>query len=47
MIFIIKAWQHVYLGDEIVVVCQMGAAVHTAVTAVAGIQVSLKSLGLC
>lgn len=42
-----KALRHIYLGDEIVVVCQMGAAVHAAVTAVAGIQVSLESLSLC
>lgn len=35
------------LGDKIVMVGQMGAAVHTAVTAVAGVQVGLERLGLC
>lgn len=34
------------LGDEIVMVGQMGAAVHTAVATVAGVQVSLERLGL-
>lgn len=35
------------LGDEIVMVGQMGAAVHTAVATVAGVQVSLERLGFC
>jgi len=35
------------LGDKIVMVGQMGAAMHTAVTTVAGVQVSLECLGFC
>lgn len=35
------------LGDKIVMVGQVGAAVHAAVATVAGVQVSLESLGLC
>lgn len=35
------------LGDKIVMVGQMGAAVHTAVATVAGVQVCLECLGLC
>lgn len=35
------------LGDKIVMVGQMSAAVHTAVTTVAGVQVSLECFGLC
>ncbi len=42
-----KEWQHTHLGDKIVMVGQMGAAVHTAVATVAGVQVSLEGLGLC
>lgn len=42
-----KRWQRTDLGDKIVMVGQMGAAVHTAVTAVAGVQVGLECLGLC
>lgn len=33
------------LGDKIVMVGQVGTAVHTAVAAVAGVQVSLECLG--
>lgn len=35
------------LGDEVVMVGQMGAAVHTAVATVARVQVRLERLGLC
>lgn len=35
------------LRDKIIMVGQMGAAVHTAVAAVAGVQVSLERLGFC
>lgn len=35
------------LGDEIVMVGQVGAAVHAAVPTVAGVQVGLERLGLC
>ena len=42
-----KEWQLTDLGDEIVMVGQMGAAVHTAVATVAGVQVRLERLGLC
>lgn len=35
------------LGDKIVMVGQMGAAVHTAVATVARVQVSLERFGLC
>lgn len=39
-----KEW-HTHLGDKIVMVGQVGAAVHTAVAAVARVQVSLECLG--
>lgn len=35
------------LGDEIVMIGQMGPTVHTAVTTVAGVQISLERLGFC
>lgn len=35
------------LGDKIVMIGQMGATVHTAVTAVAGVQIRLERLGFC
>ena len=42
-----KGRRHSYLGDEVVMVGQMGAAVHTAVATVARVQVRLERLGLC
>lgn len=42
-----KGRQHTDLGDKIVMVGQMGAAVHTAVATVARVQVSLERFGLC
>lgn len=42
-----KAGQQANLGDKIVMVGQMGAAVHAAVPTVAGVQVGLECLGLC
>lgn len=36
-----------YLRNELVMVGQVGAAVHTAVAAVARVQVGLERLGLC
>lgn len=35
------------LGDKFVMVGQMGATMHTAVAAMAGVQVSLEGLRLC
>lgn len=36
-----------YLRNELVMVGQVGAAVHTAVAAMARVQVGLERLGLC
>lgn len=36
-----------YLRNELVMVGQVGAAVHTAVAAMARVQVGLECLGLC
>lgn len=42
-----KDRQHTDLGDKIVMIGQMGATVHTTVTAVAGVQIGLERLGFC
>lgn len=42
-----KDKRHTDLGDKIVMIGQMGATVHTAVTAVAGVQIRLECLGFC
>lgn len=42
-----KDKRHTDLGDKIVMIGQMGATVHTAVTAVAGVQIRLERLGFC